>query len=334
MGFDVVARGEGEALIIDLLKQLYTDGKLQDVPGIAFVQDDGEVKFNGARKPIELDRYPPFAARRRKIGPIEVTRGCPFLCHYCQTGHLTGTTPRHRSIEGICENVSIMKTNHLRDIRVITPNAFSYGSPDGKTLNLNALETLLKNIRKILGNQGRLFWGTCPSEVRPEHVTRETLELIIRHADNDNLVIGAQSGSQRLLDHCNRSHSVDDIYHAVERTLDAGLKANVDFIFGLPGETPEDRDQTIKVMKDLIEKGARIHAHTFMPLPQTHFAAEPAKRMDTLSKRKINYLASHGRIYGNWIRQEAIAKRLEIHFKDCRNVADHQRCASGKEDRQ
>jgi len=330
MGFDIVARAEGEALILDLLKQLYGEGKLQNVPGIAFVQDNGEIKFTGARKPIELDRFPPFAAKRRRIGPIEVTRGCPFLCHYCQTGHLTGTKPRHRSIESICESVGVMKTNHLRDIRFITPNAFAYGSPDGKSLNLSALEALLKNLRKILKDQGRLFWGTFPSEVRPEHVTRETVELVLRYADNDNLVIGAQSGSQRLLDFCNRAHSVDDVYRAVERTLGAGLKANVDFIFGLPGETREDCDQTFKVMKDLIAKGARIHAHTFMPLPQTHFAAEPAKKMDAFSKKKINDLVSHGGIYGNWIRQETIAKKIETYFKDRRNVAVRRICASGK----
>ncbi|HON58669.1 MAG TPA: TIGR04013 family B12-binding domain/radical SAM domain-containing protein [Smithella sp.] len=331
MGFDVVARGEGEALIVDLLKQLYTDGTLQDVPGIAFVQDNGKIKFTGPGKPVDLDRFPPFAVKKRKIGPIEITRGCPFQCHYCQTGHLSGTKPRHRSIDCICENVDIMKRNRLTDIRVITPNAFSYGSPDGKTFNLIALENLLKNIRKVLGSHGRLFWGTCPSEVRPEHVTRDTIELILRYADNDNLVIGAQSGSQRLLDHCNRGHSVEDVYRAVEITIQAGLKANVDFIFGLPGETAQDCDQTIKVMKDLVEKGVRIHAHTFMPLPQTHFAAEPAKSMDDLCRKRVNYLASHGRIYGNWIRQETIAKRIESHFRNRRNIPENPICDTWEE---
>lgn len=315
MGFDVAVQSEGEASIIDLLKHVYTGGDIQKIPGIALVQDDGQIKFTEKRQPIHLDHYPPFAVQHKKIGPLEVTRGCPFRCHYCQTGYLTGSKPRHRSVDFICAYVDIMKSNHLKDIRFISPNAFSYGSEDGKTLNLNALENLLKNIRKILGRDGRFFWGTCPSEVRPEHVNRETLELIVRYANNDNLIIGAQSGSQRLLDVCNRTHSVADIYRAVELILDAGLKANVDFIFGLPGETSQDLQQTIRVMQDLAQKGAKIHAHSFMPLPQTPFFDAPIKTMDAPARNKINHMASHGLIYGNWIRQEAIAKRIQSHFR-------------------
>jgi B12-binding domain/radical SAM domain protein len=314
MGFHVVVRGEGEETLIELLKKIDNDEDYRSIEGIAFIDENEEFHYTGQRSPINLDKYPPFAVKHNKFGPIEITRGCPFVCYFCQTPYIFGTKVRHRSIEKICEYVEIMKNKNLRDIRFITPNAFSYGSNDGKTLNMDKLEKLLASIREIIGLKGRIFMGSFPSEVRPEHVTKETIELILRYANNDNLVIGAQSGSQRILDLCHRGHTVEDIYRAVELTLKAGLKANVDFIFGLPGENEEDIKLTIKVINDLVKMGARIHAHTFMPLPQTPFAKAPAGKVDKYISI-IKKLAPKGIIYGDWEKQEKIASKIAEYLK-------------------
>ena len=314
MGFDIVVRNEGEETLIELLKIVDNDEDYRNVKGIAFIED-GEYYYTGRRSPVDLDRYPPFTVKYNKFGPIEITRGCPFVCYFCQTSHIFGAKVRHRSIEKICEYVNIMKNKNLTDIRFITPNAFSYGSTDGKTLNIDKLEELFNNIKEIIKPNGRIFIGSFPSEVRPEHVTEETIELILRYADNDNLIIGAQSGSQRILELCHRGHTVEDVYRAVELTLKAGLKANVDFIFGLPGETEEDIKLTIKVMSDLVKMGARIHAHTFIPLPQTPFAEAPPGKIDKSVQKMIRELVPKGVIYGNWREQERIAKKIAKYLK-------------------
>ena len=314
MGFDIVVRGEGEETLIELLKKIDNDEDYRSVKGIAFIDEDGEYHYTGRRSPIDLDKYPPFAIKHNKFGPIEITRGCPFVCYFCQTPHIFGAKVRHRSIGKICEYVEIMKNKNLTDIRFITPNAFSYGS-DGKTLNIDKLEKLLINIKEIVNPNGRIFIGSFPSEVRPEHVTEEMIELILKYADNDNLIIGAQSGSERILELCHRGHTVEDVYKAVELTLKAGLKANVDFIFGLPGKTEEDIRLTIKVMSDLVKMGARIHAHTFMPLPQTPFAKAPAGRIDKSIRKMIRELIPKGVVYGDWREQERIAKKIAKYLK-------------------
>jgi B12-binding domain/radical SAM domain protein len=203
----------------------------------------------------------------------------------------------------------------LTDIRFITPNAFSYGSQDGKNLNLEKLEDLLFNIRKILGSKGRIFLGTFPSEVRPEHVIEETLNLILKYANNDNITIGAQSGSQKLLDSCHRDHTIQDIYNAVDLTLKSNLKINVDFIFGLPEENEEDIKLTIQMMKDLATKGARIHAHSFIPLPQTPYANATVKKIRDLYKKEIKLLTSKGFAFGDWQKQERLAMKIANYMK-------------------
>lgn len=317
LGFDVVVSGEGEETIIELVHRIISNDYLKDVKGVAYTNNDNEYIYTEKRALIDLNKFPPFPLKNRRFGAIEITRGCPYVCYFCQTPYILGTKPRHRSVECICKYVQELKNyyEHHTDIRFITPNAFSYGSKDGKTLNLEKLETLLISIREIIGKKGRIYLGTFPSEVRPEHVNQDTLNLVLKYGNNDNITIGAQSGSQKILDLCHRGHTVEDIHNAVELTLANDLKINVDFIFGLPGEITEDVKSSVQMMKELVQKGARIHAHSFIPLPQTPFSKEPAKRISGIYKKEIVKLISKGDGFGNWKEQERLAIKITHYLK-------------------
>lgn len=312
LGFDAVIVGEGEETFSEFVRKINNDEGFHKIKGIAYLSD-GKYEFNGYRKPINLDDYPPFAPKHKKFNHIEITRGCSFGCKFCQASFLYHAPVRHRSIENICKYAKMMIDNGLKDIRFITPNAFGYDSPDGRKVNLESVEILLKSVREI-NKKGRIFFGSFPSEVRPEHVSAETISLIKKYCDNDNLIIGAQSGSPKILKECNRGHTVEDVYNAVELTTKAGLKANMDFIFGLPHETEDDMNMTLKVMEDLIRMGARIHGHVFMPLAGTPYANESHGKLSKDVLAKLNRLASTGKLYGEWKEQEKIAQRIS-HFK-------------------
>ncbi len=311
IGFDVVVVGEGEETIMEL----FHDVDFKDIKGIAYINNEKKYYYTGARPPIDLEKYGPFPIKNVKFGAIEITRGCPYACYFCQTSHILGRRTRHRSIESICRYIKILKEYNKTDIRFISPNAFSYGSLDGKSLNIPQLEELLVKIKRIIAPDGRIFFGSFPSEVRPEHISEETLELVLKYAANDNITIGAQSGSQKVLDFCHRGHKIEDIYNAVELTIRAGLKINADFIFGLPKETEEDIDLTINVIKNLAKMGAKIHGHYFMPLPQTPFAKEPPGHMNEKLRKTIKELTSKGFAFGNWMKQEKIARKIALYMK-------------------
>ncbi len=297
MGFEVVIQGEGEGVFPDLLKKIISGG------------DYGKIITKQPR-PIDLDKYPPFAEKHHKFNPIEITRGCSFGCKFCQTTFLYNGPLRHRSVDSIGKYVEIMFSHNLRDIRFIAPNAFSYGSKDGREVNLAALENLLKSVRNIIKDRGRIFLGSFPSKVRPEQVSQETIGLIKKYANNDNLIVGAQSGSPNILKKCHRQHSLEDVYKAVKIILASGLKANVDFIFGLPGETEEDLGLTIKAIEDLVKMGAKIHGHTFMPLAGTPYANEPNGKIDKNNLQKLKKLESEGKLYGDRKEQIKIAEKI------------------------
>jgi radical SAM superfamily enzyme YgiQ (UPF0313 family) len=156
----------------------------------------------------------------------------------------------------------------------------------------------------------KIFYGTFPSEIRPDFVTLELLELLQRYTHNTSLAIGAQSGSDRILTLMNRGHDVNAIYRAIDQALEIGFTPRVDIIFNLPHETPADQAQTIQLIKDITTKGATINAHTFMPLPGTPFAQEPVKPLPLHLRKFLSSLAQQGQVYGHWIAQMEHAFKL------------------------
>jgi len=126
------------------------------------------------------------------------------------------------------------------------------------------LEHLLKECTSIEGLD-EVFFGSFPSEVRPEFVSNEILELLRHYVANKTLQIGLQSGSDKVLKTANRQHTVAEGIDAVRTALDCGFIPHVDMIFGLPEETKEDVDASIELCYDLVDMGARLHGHVFMP---------------------------------------------------------------------
>ena len=195
--------------------------------------------------------------------------------------------------------------------RFVTPNAFAYQSEDnGRTVNLDALEHLLRETAALLGRE-RVYLGTFPSEVGPETVTPEAVALVRRYCGNDNLIFGAQTGSDRLLRLLRRRHSVADVYRATEVISAGGFTPIVDFIFGLPGEEPEDIAATVRLMEDLVALGAVLHTHTFMPLPGTPLEDAPPGRVDPALHPMLDRLASMGHQIGQWRKQEKLASQRD-----------------------
>lgn len=307
-GFDLAAVGEGETILLELLGRLLRGEPPEATRGIAVLKDGAYVS-NGQGARVELDAFPPFAPRHGRFSPIEITRGCIYACKFCQTPFMFKARFRHRSPDNVRAYAGMMRAAEAWDVRFITPTALSYGSQD-ENPNLSQVEALLAGVRETLGPRGRIFFGTFPSEVRPEHVTPEALRMLKRYVNNDNLIIGGQSGSQRLLDASKRGHSVEAIVAAVRICLEEDFLPNVDFIFGLPGELQEDAEASLRLAEELGRLGARVHAHTFMPLPGTPYRDHAPAPLSAETVRQIERLASHGKIYGQWKQQRQLALDL------------------------
>jgi B12-binding domain/radical SAM domain protein len=309
LGADAVVIGEGEATLPALLERQLAGEPPSGLPGVAVLDAEGDL-FRGPRpRPIDLDAYPPMGIEHRRFAPIEITRGCPCACTFCQTSFLFGGQMRHRSVDSIVEWVRRAMARGYSYARFVTPNAFAYQSPDnGRTVNLDAIERLLRETAALVGRE-RVYFGTFPSEVGPETVTPEAVALVRRYSGNDSLIFGAQTGSDRLLRALRRRHTVADVYRAAEVVVAGGLRPIVDVIFGLPGEDAADVAATVRLMEDLAAMGAVIHTHTFMPLPGTPLEDAPPGRVDPDLHPLLDRLASQGHQIGQWRKQEALARQ-------------------------
>jgi B12-binding domain/radical SAM domain protein len=308
-GFDLAAIGEGEETLPALLSRVGAGEDPRAVPGLAWLEA-GRLRGSGRAPAVDLEAFPPCAPRARRIGPIEITRGCAWGCRFCQTPFLFRARFRHRSLESVRRWVRFQAEIAARDVRFLTPSALSWGSP-GDGCDVAAIEALLAVAREEAGPDRRLFFGSFPSELRPEHVSARALALIRRFCDNRTVIVGAQSGSDRLLAAMRRGHGTEEVRRAVAFALEAGLTPSVDFIFGLPGEVEADRAETRALMSDLAATGAKIHAHAFMPLPGTPWARAEPGRIDLDTGALLERLASAGAAHGAWKRQEFLAAAVE-----------------------
>jgi B12-binding domain/radical SAM domain protein len=308
IGFDVVVVGEGERTFPDLLARLFAEDSLTDLPGLAF-WDGGHVMRSGRAPMVDIDAFPPFAIRHTRFAPVEISRGCPYACAFCQTPFFMGGRMRHRSVESVMHWVKEAMGAGYSYLRFVTPDAFAYGSPDGRTPNLEAIERLLFEMNQLMETE-LIYFGSFPSEVRPENVSTEALTLVTRYTANDNIIFGAQTGSPRLLKELRRGHTVEDVYRATELILQAGLKPIVDFIFGLPDETEEDQRSSLQLIEDLAAMGATIHSHTFMPLPGTPLAGAPPGQVTPKVEATLGRLSRDGLHSGQWRKQEKLAATI------------------------
>jgi B12-binding domain/radical SAM domain protein len=311
LGADAVVVGEGEEALPAFLERLLAGESPAGLPGLATLDGDGNLIRGPRPEPVSLDAYPPLGVGHRRFGPIEITRGCPCACAFCQTSFLFGGRMRHRSVESAVAWVQRAMEEGYSYLRFVTPNAFAYQSVDnGRTVNLEAIERLLRGMSTLMGKE-RVYFGTFPSEVGPETVTPQAVALVRRYCGNDNLIFGAQTGSDRLLRTLRRNHTVADIYRAAQVIVSGGLRPIVDLIFGLPGEEAEDIAATLRLMEDLVDMGAVLHTHTFMPLPGTPLEGAPAGQVDPALHPLLDRLASQGHQIGQWRKQEQLAHRAE-----------------------
>ncbi len=308
-GFDLAALGEGEQTFVALVDALCRDLPLADVRGLGYLDGDDCWVSTGPPDRHGLDRFPSFATEWGRFGPIEITRGCIYACRFCQTPYLFKARFRHRSVDDIAGHVRELRARGMRYVRFITPSALSYGTQTD-TPDLDAVDAMLAAARDAIAPDGKVYYGSFPSEARPEHVTPEAMRVLKRWVDNTSIIVGAQSGSERVLASSKRGHTVDDVERAVRVALDAGFRPDVDFLFGLPGEAAADAAASVALAERLADLGARIHGHTFMPLPGTPYRNAGPGRVEPTTRAGLERLVARGRMYGQWAQQEQLAEQL------------------------
>jgi len=244
--------------------------RLREIPGLVW-RETPQVLANPPRREQDLDalgfpawdmmdprKYPPAPhaafARAFPVGCITATRGCPFDCDFCAARLTQGKKLRTRSVLNVLDEIALLVNHYgVREIHMIDDN-FTYNRD-------YVLDFCEQKARKF----PNIPW-TCPNGVRLDTLDSELLGAMKRSGCYI-LAVGIESGSQPVLDLAGKKQTVDLIREKVELIHRAGLGVVGFFIFGLPGETPSDIKETVKLSLEL--PLTRAQYMFYHPIPGT-----------------------------------------------------------------
>lgn len=183
------------------------------------------------------------------------SRGCPFDCKFCGSPLMFGRSVINYPLDAVVANmVSLSSRYSIKAFRIMD---------DTFTLSN---KRVVEFCRLVTPFGWRM---SCLTNVRT--INSDTLHHM-KQAVFEFVAIGAESANATVLALANKKQSKDDIISAVSKINAAGLKAEVLFMIGLPGETGESLSETIQLAGELNALGAyRIHAQFFTPFPGCEF---------------------------------------------------------------
>jgi anaerobic magnesium-protoporphyrin IX monomethyl ester cyclase len=241
--FDVVVLGEGERTIVEIC----SGGQLAGIDGVAFRSPDGGMVRTPPRALIEdLDdlplpawqlhdlrfyRSPHIASRRNPVGYMETNRGCNHHCLYCSQ-NVFGHRVRSKSAPRVVDEMFRMLDLGFRDIHI-------------KDNNFTADIERARQVCELLVERRFPAPWALPTGVNVHDVDRDFFSLA-RKAGCYQVAFGIESGVEEILRKVNKPQSLDRIRQAVEMAADAGIETVGFFMMGLPGDTEETMEETIR----------------------------------------------------------------------------------------
>ncbi|MBP3459394.1 MAG: tRNA (N6-isopentenyl adenosine(37)-C2)-methylthiotransferase MiaB [Lachnospiraceae bacterium] len=174
---------------------------------------------------------------------INIMFGCNNFCSYCIVPYVRGRE-RSRKPEEIIEEIKSLAADGVVEIMLLGQNVNSYG----KNLeNPISFAELLKQVEQIEGIERIRFMTSHPKDLSDELIqVMKNSEKICRH-----LHLPLQSGSTKILKEMNRRYTKEQYLALAEkiRREIPDISITTDIIVGFPGETYEDVQETIDVVK-------------------------------------------------------------------------------------
>ncbi|NMB27129.1 MAG: tRNA (N6-isopentenyl adenosine(37)-C2)-methylthiotransferase MiaB [Tissierellia bacterium] len=185
---------------------------------------------------------------------VNIMYGCNNFCTYCIVPYTRGRE-KSREPEHILKEIQELGEKGYKEITLLGQNVNSYG----KTLGYDySFAKLLREVNKIDGIERIRFMTSHPKDLSDE------LIKAISELDKvcEQLHLPVQSGSNRVLKAMNRKYTKEDYILLIEKITKAvpNIAISTDIIVGFPGETEEDFNETL----DLIKKVKYDSAFTFL----------------------------------------------------------------------
>lgn len=268
---DIVIRGEGEYIMLNLVQALENQSSLHDVKGIVFEDKNSKEIVVNPEAPLiqDLDELPfpalnllPMKKYRlldmnTHMTTMITTRGCPMQCSFCSSAAMHGKKIRERSVENIVDEIEYLNTNYDIDTIAFMDDTFTL-----KKRKVMAIcdEILKRNIE--------IMWG-CTSRV---DTLDEKLLKKMKEAGCITIFIGVESADQQQLDNMCKNTTIAKIENAFKIAHKLKIRTIASVALGMPGDTKEIMNKTVKFVHKLKPNYAIYSLAT--PYPGTRFYKE------------------------------------------------------------
>lgn len=251
-GADVVVVGEGEETMAELLPALSARGAhaLHGILGVVFRDDSGAIVTNPARPQIadidklpwpargliDVQRYVDVWREHHQLGSVNLitARGCPYKCRWCSHA-VFGYSHRRRSAAGTADELE-----HL--IETYRPDAAWYAD-DVFTIHHRWLYDYAAELKR---REIRIPFETIS---RADRMMKDDVLETLAEMGCWRIWIGAESGSQRILDAMERGVTVDQVLFAVRTAKRYGIQVGMFLMWGYDGETIDDIEATVDLVR-------------------------------------------------------------------------------------
>ncbi|MDD5668806.1 MAG: radical SAM protein [Candidatus Omnitrophica bacterium] len=309
--FDFIVTGEGEVTAHELYARLKNKTRYDSLEGIAFRASGGNITINKPRPYIEdldtlpfpafelfpLTRYKPYFAsgKHTRELPVTTARGCPSKCFFCYQP--MSDAVRMRSVKNVMEELHYLTERFGVNQILFTDDTF--------TLNIERIHNFCDTLRDQ-GLHKKIQW-LCASRV---DIISQDLLRKMRASGCTCITYGVESGNQDILDKIKKNITLEQARNAVQWTKEAGIRADVNFILGLPFENEKTIRDTQKFMLSLDSDFVNIALLAVFPGTRAQEMAE--KHVGGLKFINQDWYKA-GRIVGNMVELEQLP-RAKLEF--------------------
>lgn len=286
-GADFILIGEAELTLKELIGTIEkNENNFSAIEGLAYKQDAHIMKTTRRSVLRELDALPFPAWDLIDITPYRemwmqhagyfsmnmgTTRGCPFKCNWCAKP-IYGNRYNSRSPENVVAELKMLKDRYQYDYIWFCDDIFGL-KPGWVNTFADLVET--ENLQLKFKIQARA-----------DLLMQDNYIKDLARAGCDTIWMGAESGSQKILDAMDKGTTIEQIFASTKLIKSYGMKPCFFIQFGYPGETKEDIKSTINIINELLPHDIGISVS--YPLPGTKFYALVQSQL----KEKANWTDS------------------------------------------
>lgn len=235
--FDLAVVGEGEITFSEIIRYLKKETELASIDGLIYKDEEGRIITNRSRAvgqtadAMPMPAYDLFRMNRYPNYRILTSRGCPYKCSFCSSADVWQYRWQKRKPEAIIEEIRFLVERYGRKTFFFNDDTFN--------MHLKRAEDFCD---QLFESKLKILWST---PFRADRVDAR-LAAKMKRAGCYNVGIGIESADNALLSQMEKQITIEQITQGIRILREAGIEVLGQFIIGIPGETPETFEKTLR----------------------------------------------------------------------------------------